>query len=81
MDKIVEKIPAWALPMLVNADPSGLTDEDIEQVENWCDRNNVQLVCPINDSIEEEMQPYFTSAPAFGGKACDVIDCIVVYNE
>jgi hypothetical protein len=55
-----------------------LTDEDIELVENWCDRNNVQLVCPINDSIEEEMQPYFTAAPAFGGKACDVIDCIVI---
>jgi hypothetical protein len=81
MDKIVEKIPAWALPMLVNADPSGLTDEEIELVDSWCDRNNVQLVCPINDSIEEEMQPYFTSAPAFGGKACDVIDCIVVYSE
>jgi hypothetical protein len=58
-----------------------ITDYNIEQVENWCDRNNVQLVCPINDSIEEEMQPYFTSAPAFGGKACDVIDCIVVYSE
>jgi hypothetical protein len=29
MDKIVEKIPTWALPMLVNADPSGLTDEYI----------------------------------------------------
>jgi hypothetical protein len=58
-----------------------LTDEDIELVENWCDRNNVQLVCPINDSIEEEMQPYFTTVPAFGSKACDVIDCIVVYSE
>jgi hypothetical protein len=65
----------------VNADPSGLTDEEIELVDSWCDRNNVQLVCPINDSIEEEMQPYFTSAPAFGSNACDVIDCIVVYSE
>jgi hypothetical protein len=79
MDKIVEKIPTWALPMLVNADPSGLTDEDIELVENWCDRNKVQLVCPINDSIEEEMQPYFTAAPAFG-LPCDVIDSIVICN-
>jgi hypothetical protein len=43
MDKIVKKIPTWALPMLVNADPSGLTDEDIELVENWCDATTCKL--------------------------------------
>jgi hypothetical protein len=39
----VNKIPTWALPMLVNADPSGLTDEDIELVENWCDATTCKL--------------------------------------
>jgi hypothetical protein len=79
MDKSVEQIPTWALPALVNADQSGLTDEDITIVDNWVKRNNVQLVCPINDSIEEEMQPYFCPFPAFG-LACDVIDCLVICN-
>jgi hypothetical protein len=78
MSKIVEKIPTWALSYLVNADPSGLEEEDIKLVDDWCDMNNVQLVCPIDD-VEGDMQPYFTSNPAFG-LACDVIDCIVLYN-
>jgi hypothetical protein len=80
MEKIVEKLPTWSLSYLVNADPSGLTDEDVKLVDAWCDRNNVQLVCPINDSVEADMQPYFTPFPAFG-KACDVIDCIVLCDD
>ena len=80
MDKIIEKIPSWALCYLVNADPSGLTDEDIKLVDDYCERKNIGIVCPINDSIEEEMQPYFTAYPAFG-LACDVVDCIIIPNN
>jgi hypothetical protein len=76
MYKFVEQIPCYALPMLVNADPSGLEDEDIKQIDDWCDKNRVQLVCPIED-VEGDMQPYFVSKPAFG-LASDVIDCIVL---
>jgi hypothetical protein len=77
MNKFIEKIPAWALPTIINDDPSGLTDEDIELVDNYCRRNNVALVHPINDDIEAELLPYFDPHPAFG-LACDVVDCIVL---
>jgi hypothetical protein len=66
--------------MPVNADPTGLTDEDIELVVNWCDRNNAQLVCPVNNSIKVEMQPYSTPFPAFE-LACDVINNIAICNK
>jgi len=33
------QMPCWALPYLVNNDPSGLTEEEIEQVDNWVERN------------------------------------------
>ena len=79
MDKIIEKIPTWAICYLVNGDASGLTDEDIAMVDKYCERNRVSVVCPINDSVEEEMQPYFTPFPAFG-LASDVIDCIVLIH-
>jgi hypothetical protein len=79
MEKFVEKLPTWSLPYLVNDDPSGLTEEDINQADDWCKKNNVQVVCPIDDSVEAEMQPYFTPSPAFG-LPCDVIDCIVLCN-
>jgi hypothetical protein len=77
MNKFIEKIPAWALPAIINDDPSGLADEDIELVNNYCRRNNVALVHPINDDIEAELLPYFDPHPAFGF-ACDVVDCIVL---
>ena len=80
MEKIVEKIPAYLLPYLVNDDASGLTDDEIKLADDYCHRNSVSLVCPINDSIEEEMQPYFTRYPAIGNEACEVIDCIVMCN-
>jgi hypothetical protein len=76
-NKIIEKIPTWAMCYLVNGDASGLTDEEIALTDEYCKRNYVSVVCPINDSVEEEMQPYFTLYPAFG-PACDVIDCIII---
>jgi hypothetical protein len=79
-NQYIEKIPAWSLCYLINADASGLTDEDIQQVDSWWEKNKVQFVCPVNNNIDEEIRPYFTSVPAFG-LACDVVDCVVVYNN
>jgi hypothetical protein len=78
MEKMIEKIPSWAVCYLVNDDPSGLSDEDIRLVDEYCELHQVVLVCPIDKDIEAEMQPYFTPNPAFG-PACDVLDCIVMY--
>jgi len=79
MDKIVEKIPTWALPMLVNADPSGLTDEDIELVETGATATTCNLFAPSTTASRKRCQPYFTAVPAFG-LPCDVIDSIVICN-
>lgn len=77
MEKFVEKVPTWALPYLVSADASGLSDDEVVLVDEWCDRYGVQVVCPINESVEGELQPYFSPVCAFG-LACDVVDCIVL---
>lgn len=71
-----EALPTWALCYLINADPSGLTDEEINEVDNWCKDNNVSVVCTASDQ-EGESEPYFTHYPAFG-LPCDVIDCNVI---
>jgi len=71
-NKIIEKIPTWAMCYLVNGDASGLTDEEIALTDEYCKRNYVSVVCPINDSVEEKMQPYFTLYPAVRtGLRCD----------
>lgn len=73
-NRIVEPIPDWALGYLINGDPSGLEDEDIEMIDDWQRRSGIgTVVCPNDDD-----EPYFTSHPAFG-KACDVYDCVCVY--
>ena len=68
-DEETEKIPAWALPAIVNHDYSGLEDEDIKLIEDWFARTGYTYVnCPDDE-------PYFSPCPAFG-PACDVYDCI-----
>lgn len=67
---IKEPIPVWALSALINADYTGLEDEDITAVEQWLDTTGYsQVCCP-----EEDDEMYFAPYPAFG-LASDVIDC------
>lgn len=77
MKKTTEKIPTWALCYLVNGDPCGLTDEDIQAVKRWYEELGVQVVSPITDT-DGEMRPYFTHYPAFG-LPTDVVDCDILY--
>lgn len=65
-----ERIPVWALCALINADYSGLEDEDITLIEKWWEETEYTHVCCPDD--EEEI--YFSPFPAFG-LASDVIDC------
>lgn len=71
MKYFTERIPVWALSALINADYSGLTDEDIALVENWLAETQYDVVCCPND----EDTAYFSHYPAFG-LATDVIDLI-----
>lgn len=74
MNLTQERIPTWALCYLVNADPTGLSEEDIQTIKDWMERNKIYNVFPEN---EDE---YFTHYPAFG-LPCDVVDCKCAYNE
>ena len=65
------EIPTWAMCYLVNGDKDGLTDEDIQTVDDWWNRNNVILVDPIGTGDAS-----FTWHPEFG-LACDVEECFV----
>ena len=65
------EIPTWALCYLVNGDTDGLDDEEIEMVDDWCSRNNVEMVDPISDGSTS-----FSPHPEFGD-ACDVKECFV----
>lgn len=74
--QIVMSIPAWSVCYLFNDDPSGLSDEDIEAVDQWVksmieDGYNVSSLSPVD--VEEE--PRFTTRPAFG-LACDCVECV-----
>ena len=70
-EQTVEAIPNYALPYLINGDPAGLYDEDIQEIDAWMECSGAtEVACPNDDD-----QPYFLPRPAFG-KACDVCDCV-----
>lgn len=64
------EIPDWALPYLVNGDSSGLDDDDIEMIDDWYKRNNVEYVETTDETNE------FTAYPEFG-EACATTVCYV----
>ena len=67
-------LPTWALCYLINGDPTGLEDDEIEMADNWCKRTGL---CPLStDSEEEWFEPY----PEFG-LACMVTDCVCLITK
>ena len=76
MNFTIECIPTWALCYLINSDPTGLTDEEIEMIDKWHTANNVMNVCTASEQ-EGECYPYFSHCPAFG-LATEVIACHVM---
>ena len=63
----VYEIPAWAVCYLVYGDKGGLSDEDVEMVDNFLKKENLTR-CGIDVVTEEYCE--FNSCPAFG-LACD----------
>lgn len=79
-EKVVEQIPTWALPYIINDDASGLNDEEIELVKEFYssyEKNglHIEIVSPHDDEYG-----YFSHYPAFG-LPTNVIDCDVLYTE
>lgn len=66
--KRIEKIPTWAVPVIINDDKTGLNDIDIDMIERWFEKTGYDYVCTPNG------EPYFSVFPAFG-LADDVYDC------
>lgn len=68
---VVEGVPQWAVDYFVNAETSGLDEEDLKLVTEYEKRllgQGLRLICPI-DGTENAFNPY----PAFG-LACDTVD-------
>lgn len=71
MKTIIEKIPTWAIPAIINDDMEGIEESDINMIQKWFEETGYDYVCcPDGDS-------YFSPYPAFG-LASDVYDCVCV---
>lgn len=68
---IVENMPEWALPYLVNGDTDGLTDEDLNAIDEWLDDTGFHEIVNVLDGTRG-----FSSHPAFG-LACDTVSVIM----
>lgn len=71
-------MPCYALCYLVNSDPTGLTDDEIKEIDEIVRRRKIYDVIPFSDD-EPQGQTYFSYYPFFG-KPCEVADCIVLFN-
>ena len=77
MNKTTEKIPAWSLCYLINGDATGLTEDEINMIDQWTSDWQVQIVSPFTDK-EGNAQPYFSHYPLFG-LPTEVEDCDILY--
>lgn len=76
MKKTIEKIPTWAFGYIFNGDMTGLTDEEVKQIDEAFEQIGVDIVRTLAD---EEAQPYFTRYPLFG-LPTEVEDCVILYR-
>ena len=59
MNRTTEKIPTWSLAYIINGDATALTDDEVQTIDRWMKRWQVQDVSPLTDE-EGNAQPYFT---------------------
>lgn len=45
MKKTIEKIPTWAFGYIFNGDMTGLTDEEVKQIDEAFEQIGVDIVC------------------------------------
>ena len=77
--KTTEKVPTWSLGYLVNGDSTGLTDEEIAQIDKWSNDLKIEIISPDIDAWGNT-HPYFTHIPAFG-LPTEVEDCTLICKE
>lgn len=76
MKKTIEKIPTWAFGYIFNGDMTGLTDEEVKQIDEAFEQIGVDIV---RTPADKEAQPYFTRYPLFG-LPTEVEDCVILYR-
>lgn len=60
-----EKVPNWALSYLEYGDPTGLSEEEIEEIDEWLGENFPDgFIMQFHDGDNAEI--YFTTVPLFG---------------
>lgn len=77
-DKSIEKIPTWSFGYIFNGDATGLTDEEVQTIDELFKNWNIELISPITEN--DEHSPYFSHYPLFG-KPTEVEDCIVLLGN
>ena len=73
------RIPAWALPYLINQEVSGLSSDDFHVVEKWLrhwQNEAITLGGHLVISPLDERE-FFTKYPEFG-LACDCVECDII---
>jgi len=76
--ELFSAVPEWSLNYLINGDPTGLTDDEIQSCEDWLNRAHIAWVCPP----EEEPDSYteFNPCPDFG-KPCATYKCYCAMKD
>lgn len=72
-NSFTEKVPTWALCAIVNGDFEGLTDSEIEEMNEATD--GLMFLGAVG-----EYEEYFTHNPMFG-LPCMVVDCVFIPLE
>ena len=70
------QIPAYSLSYLINSDPTGLSDHEIELIDGFLAANFPR---GFTVDIDTCIDPYFSSVPAFG-LPCEVYDLVMYSN-
>ena len=47
MNRTTEKIPTWSLAYIINGDATALTDDEVQTIDRWMKRWQVQDVSPL----------------------------------
>jgi hypothetical protein len=50
IETIEYTLPDWIGPYAINDDPSGLTDDEIEQIDKFIERQGIRIVDMLDDS-------------------------------
>lgn len=78
--KIVEyRLPDWALPYLINSDPSGLEDADIEKVDRFVAAQLARGYAQFHVTMPDG-EKYFAHSNDIDGLGADCYDCPVIVD-